>query len=62
VIGQARSDGAITPEHESAVLERALRFWALQTSMDTVAARGAPRRPRWRALPPTTRYPAHAAY
>jgi hypothetical protein len=62
VIGQARSDGAMTPEQESEVLDRALRFWALQTSMDTAAACGLPWRARLQNLPPTMKYPAHAVY
>lgn len=62
VIGQARSDGVMTPEDESEVLDRALRFWALQTSMDTAAACGLPRHARLQALAQTMRYPAHAVY
>jgi hypothetical protein len=62
VIGQARSDGVMTPEDESQVLDKALRFWALQTSMDTAAACGLPRRARTHALPQPTSYPANAVY
>jgi hypothetical protein len=62
VIGQARSDGAMTPEEESEVLERALRFWALQTSMDTAAACGLPGSLRQGARPTARIYPAHAVY
>jgi hypothetical protein len=62
VIGQARSDRAMTPEQESEVLEKALRFWALQTSMDTAAACGLPPRRQSQALPQTTSYPANAVY
>jgi hypothetical protein len=49
VVGQARSDGAITPREESDVLEKALRHWALQTSIDTAAAYGLPRGTRLEA-------------
>lgn len=62
VIGQARSDGAISPEQESDVLDKALRFWALQTSTDTAAACGLPRCASCKALPGATNYPAHAVY
>lgn len=62
VIGQARSDGVMTPEYESEVLDKALRFWALQTSMDTAAACGLPRQAGLQALAQTMRYPAHAVY
>lgn len=62
VIGQARCDGVMTPQRESAVLDRALRFWALRTAMDTAATCGPPRRPVSRALPQPMQYPAHAVY
>jgi len=62
VIGQARSDGVMTPEYESEVLDKALRFWALQTSMDTAAACGLPRHAQLQALTQTMRYPVHAVY
>jgi hypothetical protein len=62
VIGQARSDGEISVEKESEVLERALRFWALQTSTDEARAHGL--RPQRRRLPPISAmtYPANAAH
>jgi len=62
VVGQARSDGAMTPREESDVLEKALRFWALESSTDAAAAYGAPRGSRLYVRPDVTRYPAHAAY
>jgi hypothetical protein len=62
VIGQARSDGAIDPQTESDVLEKALRFWALQTSLDARAASGALGRTRHDSWSPAAIYPAHAVY
>jgi hypothetical protein len=62
VVGQARSDGVMTPREESDVLEKALRFWALQTSIETAAAYGLPRGSRLCVRCNVTRYPAHAAY
>jgi len=35
VIGQARADGAITPEQESATVGNLLTQWALRSSLDT---------------------------
>jgi len=37
VIGQAKMDGAITPEEESRVLTELLRYWALKITLDTSA-------------------------
>ena len=37
VIGQARADGVITPEQESATVGRLLTHWALRNSLDTSA-------------------------
>lgn len=37
VIGQARADGAITPEAESKVLAKLLTHWALRATLDTSA-------------------------
>jgi hypothetical protein len=34
VIGQARADGAISPEQESATVARLLTHWALRSSLD----------------------------
>jgi len=34
VIGQARSDGTITPEEESKALAELLRYWALRSTLD----------------------------
>jgi len=50
-IGQARVDGAITPEAESKVLSGLLKHWALRRALE-----GAPR-----CEPQTTRLPARAA-
>lgn len=36
-LGQARFDGVISPEEESAILGAMLRHWALQSSLDTSA-------------------------
>lgn len=38
VIGQARSDGAITPEQEGALLAGMLRHWALRSTLDSAAS------------------------
>jgi len=46
VIGQARADGAITPEHESRLLGDLLMYWALRAALHTtqfVADRSRPR-------------------
>ncbi len=43
VIGQARANGAVTPEVESRVLSRLLTDWALRSSLDTSARCAAPR-------------------
>ena len=61
VIGQARWDGAISVEEESQLLERALRFWALQSSTDEAAAYGSSPHRRWSSRPPAQIYPANAA-
>jgi hypothetical protein len=62
VIGQARSDGAITPQEESEVLDRALRHWALQTSIETAASYGLPRGTRLGRRTQTTSYRPHTTY
>ena len=62
VIGQARSDGAITPQEESEVLDRALRHWALQTSIETAASYGLPRGTRLGPRTQTTSYQPHTTY
>lgn len=41
VIGQARADGALSPEDESTLLGRLLTHWALRSTLDTSAACGA---------------------
>ena len=38
VIGQARAEGLITPEAESRLLTKLLRYWALRGALDTSAA------------------------
>ena len=38
VIGQARSDGLLTPEDESALLAKALSHWALRSTLETAFA------------------------
>lgn len=38
VIGQARADGMISPEHESDLLAKLLTHWALRTTLDISAA------------------------
>ena len=38
VIGQARSDGLLTPEDESVLLAKALNHWALRSTLDTAFA------------------------
>ena len=38
VIGQARSDGLLTPEDESVLLAKALSHWALRSTLDTAFA------------------------
>jgi hypothetical protein len=35
VLGQARADGKLTPEDESALVGKLLTFWALKTTLDT---------------------------
>jgi len=50
-IGQARADGTITPEHESALVGRLLRDWALRSSLDASMACAA----RW--VPPVAATP-----
>jgi hypothetical protein len=35
VIGQARADGNITPEDESALLSKLLTYWALRVTVNT---------------------------
>jgi hypothetical protein len=37
VLGQARADGAITPEAEGKALAELLRYWALRSTLDTSA-------------------------
>jgi len=37
VVGQARADGAITPEEESRTLAELLRYWALRSTLDASA-------------------------
>jgi hypothetical protein len=38
VIGQARSDGRLTPEDESVLLAKVLTYWALRSTLDTAFA------------------------
>ena len=38
VVGQARSDGLLTPEDESVLLAKALSHWALRSTLDTAFA------------------------
>lgn len=40
VIGQARADGRLNPEHESVLLSRLLTHWALRRTLDSNAACG----------------------
>ncbi|MES2256930.1 MAG: hypothetical protein V4724_00355 [Pseudomonadota bacterium] len=40
VIGQARADGRLSPEHESVLLARLLTHWALRSTLDTGALCG----------------------
>lgn len=40
VIGQARADGALSPEDESALLAKLLTHWALRSALDTSATCG----------------------
>jgi hypothetical protein len=63
VIGQARSDGAITPEKEGTLLADLLKHWALHGSLDTraiCADRTQPKPPR--AITAKASYPAQAVY
>lgn len=50
VIGQARSDGLLTPEDESVLLARALTQWALRSTLDTALACATAPPPRRRPL------------
>jgi hypothetical protein len=63
-IGQARADGAVSPEEESPMLADLLTYWALRSTLDVaeVCATTRPRlRPRWRRLTnPTPAAPAPA--
>lgn len=38
VLGQAKADGLVTPEQESALLLRQLTYWALRSTLNTTAA------------------------
>jgi hypothetical protein len=38
VIGQARSDGRMSPEQESAILAKLLTHWALSSTLEVSAA------------------------
>jgi hypothetical protein len=38
VLGQARCDGALTPEDESAILSKLLNYWALRATLDMSGA------------------------
>jgi hypothetical protein len=38
VIGQARSDGRMSPEQESTILGKLLTHWALSSTLDVSAA------------------------
>ncbi len=36
-LGQAKSDGALSPENESDLLAKLLTFWAMRSTLDTSA-------------------------
>jgi hypothetical protein len=50
VLGQARADGTISPEHESDLLAKLLTFWASRSTLDTSAYCAAVPRSRVPAL------------
>lgn len=52
VLGQARADGALTPEEESRLLADLLKFWALRDTLETTDFAATRRRAR-AALSPT---------
>lgn len=63
VLGQARADGGLSPEHESEWLAKLLTHWAMRDALDVSAACAAHLRrsdARITAAPP--RYPAQAVY
>lgn len=61
VLGQARADGAISPEAESVVLGDLLREWALRSTLDTTELCAAQARgKRGPTSPAPVVYPAQA--
>lgn len=50
VIGQARADGRITPEHESRLLADLLTYWAMRRTLDTSWLKTAVQPPRTPAV------------